>query len=404
MSYIVFDTPGLLDIRAITTMGLNAKPNTNSPIGYFGTGLKFAIATLLREGCEIWIQIGRHQYQFEVNAQDFREKEFGFITMKRRVGRMVIGPGRQLGFTTELGKNWKMWMAFRELYSNTLDENGEVYPSIELTKCEADKTRILIKGEKIVEEYDNRFNNFCSEGLLTRNKNTGVECYNRPSQHVFYRGMRVLDLQRPALFTYNILSPLTLTEDRTARSWDVEARIKTFLTTECEDDMVLDGVLKADKQEHWEGSFDFVEHWNGPSPRFISIGLSSTNYSARRYIRDNDVGYQKEIEAQPLGLRLRLLIEEEDWSKVLQLIQDEKEEVMKLLIDAPMWQDEITIMGYNEPLIVEGALESIQETFIGETPISEFYAEETPRGGSPEDSAEDLSEQAPEETGEGDRG
>ena len=37
---IVHRTPGLLDPQAITVMGLSAKPNSTSPIGQFGTGLK----------------------------------------------------------------------------------------------------------------------------------------------------------------------------------------------------------------------------------------------------------------------------------------------------------------------------------------------------------------------------
>ena len=49
MSVIVHENLGLIDPRAFTTRGLNAKPNTKSPIGYFGTGLKKALKLLLEK-------------------------------------------------------------------------------------------------------------------------------------------------------------------------------------------------------------------------------------------------------------------------------------------------------------------------------------------------------------------
>jgi hypothetical protein len=37
MSAVVFETPGLIDMRAFTMMGMSAKPATQSPIGYLFT-------------------------------------------------------------------------------------------------------------------------------------------------------------------------------------------------------------------------------------------------------------------------------------------------------------------------------------------------------------------------------
>jgi len=46
---IILKNKGEIEIETITTMGVNVK-ECDSPIGFFGTGLKFAIATFLREG------------------------------------------------------------------------------------------------------------------------------------------------------------------------------------------------------------------------------------------------------------------------------------------------------------------------------------------------------------------
>ena len=46
---IIFTNQGEIDIRAVTTFGVSVK-NDNSAIGMFGTGLKYAIAIILRHG------------------------------------------------------------------------------------------------------------------------------------------------------------------------------------------------------------------------------------------------------------------------------------------------------------------------------------------------------------------
>ena len=45
--------PGLIDLHGITTFGVCAKPEAENPIGYFGTGLKYALAFFLGEGLKL---------------------------------------------------------------------------------------------------------------------------------------------------------------------------------------------------------------------------------------------------------------------------------------------------------------------------------------------------------------
>ena len=118
---ITFKNKGAIDVRAITTFGISSKENDNA-IGYFGTGLKYAIAVMLREGVNFSIVTGGKQYEFETRAETVRVDEFNFCFM--RAGG--TGKFEQLPFTTELGKNWELWQAFRELYCNCTDENGEI--------------------------------------------------------------------------------------------------------------------------------------------------------------------------------------------------------------------------------------------------------------------------------------
>lgn len=84
-------------------------------IGQFGTGLKNAIAIILRGGGRIRATSKEHTYEFGVRTETINEREIEIVTMN----------DEDLSFTLNLGKNWKPWMAFRELLCNAWDEGGD---------------------------------------------------------------------------------------------------------------------------------------------------------------------------------------------------------------------------------------------------------------------------------------
>ena len=108
---LVFENAGELDPRFLSTFGCSVKESDN-PIGWFGTGLKFAIAVLLRTGHSIRVLTGTRQLEITTRTDTLRGQSFAFVCVD----------GEPAGFTTELGKNWELWMAYRELYCNTKDE------------------------------------------------------------------------------------------------------------------------------------------------------------------------------------------------------------------------------------------------------------------------------------------
>lgn len=69
---IYFSNRGLIDLDVIRTMGVNVKENDN-PIGHFGTGLKFAIATLLRTGHKVDLYRGDEKISFGCVPKVIRE-------------------------------------------------------------------------------------------------------------------------------------------------------------------------------------------------------------------------------------------------------------------------------------------------------------------------------------------
>lgn len=290
MTAVVFETPGLIDVRAFTIMGAHAKPLSSNPIGYFGTGLKYAIAVLVRLGAEPVVWIGRDRFSFSTYATTFRGLPLETIKMR------VVKDGQkrpryfEMPYTTAYGKNWKVWQAFRELESNTRDEGGSTYTvdtrtygdqrllrdrfSLdEVIRGYDEKTRIVVdlpEFAEVAEAIDSIF--------LPRAKRTGtlLEAIlpdDRPDAEdanwVFYRTMRALDVGKPTLYTYNFLETLTLTEDRTlAYNFQVRDVLARWVLTEATESQI-EAIVTAD-DEWWENGLAFPGHVR-PSEAFRAV-------------------------------------------------------------------------------------------------------------------------------------
>ncbi len=199
---ISFRNAGLIDLEAISTFGVNAKV-THNPIGYFGTGLKYAIAVLLRFGHDVVLYRGQEPFVFTTEPLALRGKAFNLIYMNKQ----------PLGFTTELGKNWELWQAFREIYCNTFDEFDPLVADDTLAPI-AGHTTFHISGYGFGQAYDKRHEVVLQSCALYKSR--GVEIHPGPAPYIYYRGVRVGQWEREAMFCYNIVGhDLGLTEDRT---------------------------------------------------------------------------------------------------------------------------------------------------------------------------------------------
>lgn len=273
MSYVIFKTDTTLDIRAITVLGLHAKPNSKSPIGFFGTGLKMAIATLVRHSIPVTIWIGTKCYQFSKKAGTFRDVEYQQIIMRRKNGLSALWAHEDLAYTTQLAKNWELWMAFRELEANTRDEGGTTYLGSNLQPDmmmvdKVDKTHIII-GPSIdfAAMYEMRNTIFLPDGLTMQGENPSIQIFRKESNYIYYRSMRVMELKKPSIFTYNILETQQLTEDRTLKDqWWVPYQIAQFLANST-DTALIHRLLNA-SSENYEHELP-IDTVSSPSTEFV---------------------------------------------------------------------------------------------------------------------------------------
>lgn len=236
-----------MPIEALVTLGVSVK--SEGSIGYFGTGFKFAVATLLRNGCRVKV----NEREFTAHPTTIRGEEFHIVHLDER----------PLGFTTDLGRNWQVWMAFRELHSNTLDEGGVTSDR----PGEAANT-ISVFGPAYEEAYHSRHEIFINRPAIV--ENGAIRIYSAPANYKYYRGVRAGNMERPASFTYNQLAQGSLTEDRTLTSeWYLSRYAAQAFAEDCHDAEVLRDALLPQSPAHFEATFDFGLY--NPTELFLDL-------------------------------------------------------------------------------------------------------------------------------------
>jgi hypothetical protein len=233
VSILEFKNPGLIDPVAMLTFGVSAKAD-DTAIGMFGTGLKYAIAVLLRNGFGVTILSGESSYVFSTQTQVVRGKSFDLVTMN----------GVSVNFTTDLGKFWEPWMAVRELASNAMDENGD-WGLVHKATHDDINTTIVISGPGVDQLYSECEGVFLNTSPLFSTPTASI--HPGRSNWVYYRGIRAMKLDKPSTHTYNIHASLTLTEDRTIKyDWDVRNNLAYMVNSLTNRDMMARIVSASD--------------------------------------------------------------------------------------------------------------------------------------------------------------
>lgn len=265
---IIFTTPTQLDLNMLRFMGVSVK-ETSSPIGFFGTGLKYAIAVLLRTGHQIEIYIDGIRHSFAIREKIFRgEPHKTIVMLDHSIG--AVQAEVELPFTLNYGRTWEVWMAYRELVSNTYDEKGEVGQGpipADLTG----KTVITVIGEEIEQVSQDHFKYFLSPDKIGDLSPTISIHRNKTSQGIFYRGVRVATLNS-ARFAYSISGTQSLTEDRTLSSiYSVLAEIGQSVVRKCQEPETIRAMVQVSSRQEQSFEADLDFDWSEPSETFISV-------------------------------------------------------------------------------------------------------------------------------------
>jgi hypothetical protein len=264
--FIKIESKGTIDTQAFYLLGASSKREDNTKIGFFGSGLKYSIAYLLRNDIEFKVFSDYKEIKFSTEKVDFRGQEFKVIKVD----------DKDTSMTTEMGIDWEPWFVIREIYCNAIDE-GESKISIvkqkvsDIDKCIPieDKTVFYIKITNEFQELVDNWSNFFSEKRkdILYSDDKGNKIFNASEGLIAYRkGIRCLYIkEEKTLFHYD-MSWITINESRIIKSdWDFKYSLVKFLKViECK--KVIAHILncineKWEKSLYWDNFENFSFTW-----------------------------------------------------------------------------------------------------------------------------------------------
>jgi hypothetical protein len=250
MNHLLIENKGELDISSLILLGASTKRNDNDKIGFFGSGNKYAIATLLRNGIKFFIFSGDKKIEISTEDVHFRDMVF----------KKILIDGQQTSLTTDMGPLWEPWMAIREWVSNSIDEGAyNVIASTENVSGREGYTRFFVEhGPAISEMIDNwnTYFTFDREDVITQGTDGKLfPQIDEDNNLVLYRkGIRVFfDKGRKSLYQYD-LSTYEINESRLIDSiHTAEYRTCKFLANTTNISVARNILKEGFVENYWEG-------------------------------------------------------------------------------------------------------------------------------------------------------
>jgi hypothetical protein len=199
--FLKIQSKGEIEIEAFTLIGASSKRNDSSKIGYYGSGLKYSIAAMLRNNIEFKVFNGSKEIVFSILNKTFRGDNY----------ENILVDGKETSMTTTMGgRDWDIPFApFREIYSNALDEDEDVILSEtdNLIGQEGTTTFYIEKTQAMGEFYNNINEYFCSKNPSVLASNEYISIYppsNNGKIKLFRKGILCYeDKLLPSVYTYN---------------------------------------------------------------------------------------------------------------------------------------------------------------------------------------------------------
>lgn len=210
MPTISITSPGLIDLNALRLMGASTKRGDSSKIGRFGSGLKYSLAYFLRNGYEVKLFRGTEEVKISLEPTKLRDIEYKVIQIA----------GVSTSITTELGPDWSLWQAVRELVCNALDEgaksplqyHADIFGAPEPSYHNS--TIFLISGPGLADFWSERFKYFANpEALLETTPHGSIYRRAVANSRLFRQGILVHEFSCPLAFDYDI-PQIELNEER----------------------------------------------------------------------------------------------------------------------------------------------------------------------------------------------
>lgn len=260
MSYLLIENKGELDISSLILIGASTKRGNDNMIGFYGSGNKYAIATLLRKGVPFKIFSGKNEVVITTEEVIFRDVPF----------KKILINGQPTSLTTDMGPEWEEWMAIREWVSNSIDEgSSRIDEKASTTEGEAGYTRFYIELVPSIKELVSNWNTlftYSRKDIVYKDTTQNFTLFEQSMKDqrllLFRKGIKVYeDLDRKALYHYD-MDNFPINESRIVSSIAMAgSRVCNFLAT-INDVKVIKRLLKncTTNSPYWEAHLDWK--WN----------------------------------------------------------------------------------------------------------------------------------------------
>lgn len=261
--YIKMSNTGEIENNAFKLIGASSKRNDKTKIGFFGSGLKYGMAFLLREKIDFYIFSGEDKVEVTTRPVSHREQEFNVIQVN----------GEDTSMTTEMGPKWTHWGAVREIYCNAVDEGEEKITIVDETEVVAEAGRTIFYVEltseltKIVDNWDNYFSKDRKDIVYKHEfgNRAGTIFWSKPgvdtNDFVIYRkGIQChMSPRKPSCFHYDF-PWIEINESREIDSmYNFENRLVKFFAEEADSDTLQ---ILLSKMDAGVAKFEFELSWS----------------------------------------------------------------------------------------------------------------------------------------------
>lgn len=264
--FILIQNDGVIDSNSFELIGASTKRNSTGKIGFFGSGLKYSIAYMMRNNIEFHIFAGENEVIFTTKDETFRGETF----------QRIVIDGKETSYTTTMGPTWTAdWFVIREIYCNAIDEeNCQLIKETENINPSEGKTRIYIeitqKMSEVIGNFESYFSQdrepfFVSNDVYTcalgntdgNNPPVNQPCivYEKTSGVIYRRGIRVSVISG-LIYDYGF-EFVNINEDRTASQQDYIAYAICDMVLLFENENYIYNILKTgtsveEKQKSYE--------------------------------------------------------------------------------------------------------------------------------------------------------
>lgn len=194
--YMEFKNPGEIPVNAFKLLGASTKRDDSSKIGFFGSGLKYAMAVMLREGIDFKVFIGEKELKIGTRQTDFAGRKIAVITVN----------GEKTSITVDAGIDWEAWFAIREVYSNTIDGGGNAKLATTIQGTPGHTSIFIEISDKLGDVSKNWSHYFAFKrgALFEENGNRILPKLKDERMTMFRKGIRVHHDPKKSLFDYDI--------------------------------------------------------------------------------------------------------------------------------------------------------------------------------------------------------